>query len=303
MHPSLLAVGNTDGTLALYDVRKHGNSPALRTTVSNEQHTGTIWEVKWVEKAKERSGSESLISISADGHVMEWSIKKGLERTRSLMRLKRQQSANGQGASAYQKNQGKEALLARQSGGMCFDVNWEDTLTYVVGTEDGTVHRCTKSQNENFLLDYAPHAEPVYRVRWSPFNYEYFITCSADWTSRLYHWDRSDYLHKFDSSRQDAVHDVCWSPRNCTIFGAATAQGNVDIWDLADPLQPKANLKLENRSLNCLLFAEQDSPLLTVGDNDGDVTVIKLSGSEFESSGLDAQQQSERFSQVVQKIT
>jgi WD40 repeat protein len=299
-HPSLLAVGNTDGTLALYDVRKHGNSPALKTTVSTGQHTGTIWEVKWVEKAKDRTASENLISISADGHVMEWSIKKGLERTADLMKLKRQPAPTGEGASAYAKSGAKEALLSRQSGGMCFDMNWEEPLTYVVGTEDGTVHRCTKSQNENFLLDYTPHAEPVYRIRWSPFHHEYFLTCSADWTARLYHWDRADYVSRFDSNNKDAIHDICWSPRNSTLFAAATAKGRVDVWDLSDTNSPADSLSL-GKSLNCLLFAEQDSPLLTVGDVDGFVTVVKLNDAEFEGSALDAEGQKERFRQVIKE--
>ena len=299
-HPSLLAVGNTDGTLALYDVRKHGNSPALKTTVSTGQHTGTIWELKWVERGKDRG--ESLVSISADGHVMEWTIKKGLERTADLMKLKRIPNRNNEGTMYSNKGAGKEAMLSRQSGGMCFDINPKEPITYVVGTEDGTIHKCSKSQNENYILDYKPHEEPVYRVRWSPFCPDYFLSCSADWTSRLYHLDRVDPVIRFDSNKQDAVHDVCWSYTNSTVFGAATAQGHVDIWDISDPLQPKSSLLLEQRSLNCILFAEQESPLLTVGDSSGDVTVIKLTGSEFERREMTTQEQEEHFEEVVHKM-
>lgn len=309
LHPSLLAVGNTDGTLALYDVRKHGNAPALKTTVSTGQHTGTIWEVKWVERGKGRG--ENLVSISADGRVLEWSIKKGLERNApDLMKLKRMPTKNhdgpaggdaargGKGAAA-----GKEALLSRQSGGMCFDMNPRELITYVVGTEDGTIHKCSKSQSENYVLDYKPHEEPVYRIRWSPFCPQYFLTCSADWTSRLYHIDKTDPVLTLDSNKQDAVHDVCWSHTNATIFAAATAHGHVDVWDIADPLQPRASLELENRSLNCLLFAEQESPVLAVGDNYGDITVVKLSGLEFERGGLSNQDQEDRFLEVVKRVS
>jgi WD40 repeat protein len=312
-HASLLAVGNTDGTLALYDVRKHGNAPALKTTVSTGQHTGTIWEVKWVERGKGRG--ENLISISADGRVLEWSMKKGLERTApDLMKLKRMPNKNHDGPGDGGHGGGakvgkaaatshKEALLSRQSGGMCFDINPKEAITYVVGTEDGTIHKCSKSQSENYILDYKPHEEPVYRIRWSPFCSNYFLTCSADWTSRLYDVDRADPVIKIDSNRQDAVHDVAWSCTNATIFGAATAQGRVDIWDVADPLQPRATLELENRSLNCLLFAEQESPVVVVGDNCGDVTVIKLTGAEFERNGLSDRDQEDRFQEVVRKMT
>jgi WD40 repeat protein len=297
-------VGNTDGTLALYDVRKHGNSPAVKTTVSTGQHTGTIWEVKWVERGKGRG--ENLISISADGRVLEWTRKKGLERNApDLMKLKRMPSKQyeGQNSRIGHGGSGREALLSRQSGGMCFDINPKEQITYVVGTEDGTLHKCSKSQSENYIMDYKPHEEPVYRIRWSPFCSHYFLTCSADWTSRLYHVDRPDPIVTLDSNKQDAVHDVAWSNTNSTIFAAATANGHVDIWDIADPIQPRCTLELEGRSLNCITFADQESPVVCVGDNCGDVSVVKLNGIEFERGGLSDRDQYDRFQEVVKKIS
>jgi WD40 repeat protein len=300
-HPSLLAVGNTDGTLALYDVRAHGNTPALKTTVSTGQHTGTIWEVRWVDKGQERG--ETLVSISADGHVMEWSIKKGLERTADLMKLKRAPSS-GEGHSAALPKTGapKEAVLARQSGGMCFDMHPRDSISYVVGTEDGTIHKCTKSQNENYVYTYKPHGEPVYRIRWNQFCPDYFLTGSADWTSRLYHADKHDPVATYDSNAQDAVQDLCWSHTNSTVFATATAQGHVDVWDVSDPNKVQTSLQL-GKQLNCVVFAEQESALLTCGDVQGDVTVVKLMGDEFERNGRTEAEQEQRFRQVVAKVS
>eukprot|EP00672_Neobodo_designis_P015772 CAMPEP_0174833034 /NCGR_PEP_ID=MMETSP1114-20130205/3992_1 /TAXON_ID=312471 /ORGANISM="Neobodo designis, Strain CCAP 1951/1" /LENGTH=876 /DNA_ID=CAMNT_0016066905 /DNA_START=47 /DNA_END=2677 /DNA_ORIENTATION=+ len=302
--PSLLAVGNTDGTLALYDVRAHGNAPALKTTMSTGQHTGTIWEVRWVDKGQERG--ETLVSISADGHVMEWSIKKGLERTADLMKLKRAPSSGDSGGqSAAIPGKGgapKEALLARQSGGMCFDMHPRESITYVVGTEDGTIHKCSKSQNENYVSTYKPHGEPVYRIRWNQFCPDYFLTGSADWTSRLYYTDKPDPVATYDSNSQDAVQDLCWSHSNATVFATATAQGHVDVWDVADPNKVQASLPL-GKPLNCLVFAEQESPLLTCGDATGDVSVVKLVGEEFERNGRTDAEQERRFRDVVAKVS
>jgi len=39
-------------------------------------HTDTVWEVKWMDKGDK---GESLVSISTDGFVKEWNIRKGLE--------------------------------------------------------------------------------------------------------------------------------------------------------------------------------------------------------------------------------
>eukprot|EP00658_Telonema_sp_P-2_P028807 TRINITY_DN22003_c0_g1_i5.p1 TRINITY_DN22003_c0_g1~~TRINITY_DN22003_c0_g1_i5.p1 ORF type:complete len:368 (+),score=73.26 TRINITY_DN22003_c0_g1_i5:254-1357(+) len=304
VHPSLLAVGCTDGTLALYDVRRHSDSPVMKTSVGTGQHTGTVWEVRWNHRGKDRG--ENLISASADGHIMEWSIRKGIERTADLMKLKRVPNRAQEGGNLAGNNRPgqlpKEALLSRQSGGMSFDISPHDNIVYVVGTEDGTIHKCSRSQNENYLMDYAPHAEPVYRLRWSPFSNQHFLTCSADWTSRLYNVDVSDPLLKLDSSLQDAVHDISWSPAVSTLFASATAQGWVQLWDIGDPLLPKASFQIPDVSLNCLLFAPQESPVIAVGDTNGDVTVMKLHGQEFERNGLSDLEQEERFNDVLQKV-
>lgn len=40
------------------------------------KHTDTVWEVKWIDRADK---GEPLVSISTDGYIKEWNIKKGLE--------------------------------------------------------------------------------------------------------------------------------------------------------------------------------------------------------------------------------
>ena len=51
-----------------------------------------------------------------------------------------------------------DALLSRQSGGMCVDFNPMERILYIVGTEDGTIHKCSTSYSEQYLETYAGHA-------------------------------------------------------------------------------------------------------------------------------------------------
>ena len=51
-----------------------------------------VWQVKWVNKGAERG--EALVSISTDGRVVEWGMKKGLAST-TLMVLKRRGNSEG----------------------------------------------------------------------------------------------------------------------------------------------------------------------------------------------------------------
>merc|ERR1719359_1274585 len=96
---------------------------------------------------------------------------------------------------------------------------------YFVSTEDGLVHRCSTSYNEQYLDTYYGHQGPVYKVRCNPFWSHAFLTCSADWTMRL--WSTKPlHGHPTEKSLQtfmstdlcDAVNDVYWAPNNSTSF-------------------------------------------------------------------------------------
>lgn len=45
------------------------------------KHTGPVWQLRWIEK--ERGSSEErvevLVSVSTDGRVTQWAIRKGFE--------------------------------------------------------------------------------------------------------------------------------------------------------------------------------------------------------------------------------
>jgi hypothetical protein len=49
--------------------------------LSPGKHTAPVWQIQWIEKER-GSGedvTEKLISISTDGRVTQWSIRKGFE--------------------------------------------------------------------------------------------------------------------------------------------------------------------------------------------------------------------------------
>ncbi|CAJ1035560.1 hypothetical protein Q4I30_007165 [Leishmania utingensis] len=196
----------------------------------------------------------------------------------------------------------EEAILSRQCGGMCFDTCPSDTAVYIVGTEDGSVLQCSKSQTENYDLEYEPHSDLVYRVRWSPYSAAYFLTCSADWTSRLYRVGTKKAQLRFHSVRQDAVQDVAWSHTNALIFATVTAQGNAEVWTVMDGMHPCTTVEYrDHRRLSAVLFAEQETPVLVVGDEEGDVTVFRLDAPSYKRCDLTDDEQETLLAEAVRK--
>merc|ERR1719409_669111 len=158
-------------------------------------------------------------------------MSKGLEYS-DLIKLKRVAShkkAGGGGTAAHNK---KEAFISRMASGMCADFNSKDASLYVVGTEEGNVHKCSVSYNEQYLETYMGHSGPVYKVAWSPFVSSAFLSCSADWTIRVWHQDVTRPMLTLQSSA-DFVADLQWSPANSTIFASVTGDGLVNVWDMS----------------------------------------------------------------------
>ena len=92
--------------------------------------------------------------------------------------------------------------------------------SYLAGTEEGHIHRCSCSYNEQYLDSYFGHQGPVYSIKWSPFSTEIFLSCSGDWSIRLWHQDRlKPILNFFSSTVSSTIEDsgsriLCWYLNN-----------------------------------------------------------------------------------------
>ncbi|KAL2089712.1 hypothetical protein ACEWY4_014400 [Coilia grayii] len=273
---SQLAVGMHDGGIATYNVQSPENSPVVDSSECVHKHTSAVWQVRWVEQEKGVSGEdkgESLISVSADGRVIKWFLRKGLDCI-DLMKLKRVRRDKPSKLPG-EKERKSEAFISRQAPGTCFDFHPRDSNVYLAGTEEGHIHKCSCSYNEQFLETYRGHRGPVYRIEWSPFCRDLFLSCSSDWTVQLWQQDRSAPVLGF-ASTQKAVHDIKWSTMWPTVFGAVN-EGRVEIWDLAMSILDPTVVSPANPGvkLTTLLFATKTECIL-VGDSHGQVGVYQL---------------------------
>jgi len=220
LSPMTLAVGCLSGDVLVFDVRRDGENwgkPIESSSGISGGHTDPVWQVKWVPRGTERI--ETLVTVSSDGKVLQWTIKKGLILS-TLMRLARGGQSDG--------------WISRQAAGLSFDFSPEDPSTYIVGTEEGTLHRCSVSYTEQYIDTYSPHYGPVYRVQFSPRWPELVLTSSADGSMGLYHLRCKQPIFSMRATGDDvAVSDAAWCPDNSAIFAAVTQSGKLHIWDIS----------------------------------------------------------------------
>ncbi|XP_053446437.1 dynein axonemal intermediate chain 4 isoform X2 [Nycticebus coucang] len=274
--PNLLAVGYYNGTVAIYNVQSTVNIPVLDSSESPQKHLGPIWQLQWIEQDRGTTGEdkrEILVSISADGRICKWVIRKGLD-CHDLMRLKRT-TAGSNKKGAEKEKKGEVALISRQAPGMCFAFHPKDTNIYLVGTEEGYIHKCSCSYNEQYLDTYRGHKGPVYKVTWNLFCPDVFLSCSADWGVLIWQQESTKPFLSFYPTTH-VIYDVAWSPKSSYIFAAAN-ESRVEIWDLHISTLDPLIVKVANPGIKftTILFAKQTDCLL-VGDSDGQVAVYEL---------------------------
>uniref|UniRef100_A0A667Z1W3 Dynein axonemal intermediate chain 4 n=1 Tax=Myripristis murdjan TaxID=586833 RepID=A0A667Z1W3_9TELE len=256
-HPYRLAVGMTDGTIAIYYVYSQDKTCAVSSSKCSKKHYSSTWQVKWAEQDMGLSGDdkeEALMSISADGRISKWFLHDDLD---------------------LKDKKKKGEILRSLNAGFCFDFHPVDSSIYLAGSIDGTIYKCSSSNSQQFLETYSQHFGPVTRIKWCPFNPNVFLSCSLDWTIKLWIQDQLTPLLCLTST-QKQVHDIMWSPKWATVFGAIN-EGQMKIWNLdystLDPVI--VHMAAPGVKMTSLLFALQTDCVL-VGDNSGQVTVYQI---------------------------
>ena len=280
---NLLAVGLHDGTVSVYDARVPGtNAPFLQSGGGVPgKHSDPVWQVSWARGGgdKDDKDASALVSISTDGRVTQWRLEKGLEHV-DLMRLTRVARRGLAHSAAKAAAKPAEATISRRGAGTCFDFSRADPTTYVAGTEEGVLHKCSSAYSEQYLRTYHGHSGPVHRAVWSPFARDVFASASADWTTKLWFDAEESAALTLQSGRGVDVTDVAWSPSDATVLATSSLDGGLDVWDLAiSTLRPAVSAATAGGSLACVAFSET-SPVIVAGGRGGFVGVYRLVGAQ-----------------------
>ncbi|XP_063676387.1 dynein intermediate chain 2, ciliary-like isoform X2 [Bolinopsis microptera] len=265
-HPWLMAVGFYDGGVAVYNLRDKMNEPNYSSSAKNGKHTDTVWQVYWQEN--DLDNNLNFFSISSDGRVTCWSLIKNELHNTDIILIRLNTTA--------EPDPGAGGLDL--ACGTCFDFHKFTDYLFLVGTEEGKIHKCSKHYSSQYLDTYHAHHMAVYAVRWNNFHPRVFASCSADWTVKIWDHNYSEPMFTFDLG--NSVGDVVWSPYSATVFGAVTDDGQVHIFDLSQekysPLCQQSVVQKKRTKVNHLAF-NKHYPVILVGDDRGNALTLKLS--------------------------
>ncbi|KAH1168540.1 hypothetical protein KIL84_013130 [Mauremys mutica] len=266
-HPYLLVVGFYDGNVAIYNLKKLHSQPGYKSSAKSGKHTDPVWQVKW--QKDDLDNNLNFFSISSDGRIVSWTLVKNELVHSDVIKL----SVEGT------TMEGPEGLQLQTIGcGTSFDFHKKIDYLFLVGTEEGKIYKCSKSYSSQFLDTFDAHHMAVDAVSWNPYHMKVFISCSSDWTVKI--WDHTIKTPMFIFDLNSAVGDVAWAPYSSTIFAAVTTDGKAHVFDLSinkyeaicsQPVVAKKKNKITHVQFNPIY------PIIIIGDDRGHVTCLKLS--------------------------
>ncbi|VDL37435.1 unnamed protein product [Hymenolepis diminuta] len=229
-YPFLLCVGFYDGAVGVYKVNQEKLGPLYLSTVNSNKNTDPVWQVRWLY-SNDQPNLE-FYSISSDGRISSWNILKALVPFMNVL------------------------LSNILESGTALTFHRKNTEIFLIATEEGMVHKCNRIYGPEYLSSFKAHSMAVYRVSWNYFHEDIFITCSADWTVKIWHQNMKDPLFIYDLGTP--VGDVAWAPYSSTVFAAVTTDGYVHIYDLNvnkyEPLCHQLIVKRKNIKLTQVAF-------------------------------------------------
>ncbi|XP_014772140.1 dynein intermediate chain 2, ciliary [Octopus bimaculoides] len=272
-HPEFayyICVGLYNGHVAVYNLCKSHDALVQKSSSFTGKHHYEVTEVKWQPKTED----VDLIfcSVSTDGRILQWSLVK--EELVQLELLKLEIDP----LPFWDSN----ISILSFGCGSSFNFHRKFDHLYLLATQTGKVHVCSKRYCNEVLYTLDAHSMGVNKVEWNHFHPNTFITCSDDWSVKVWEYNEEYKIPLFTFDLGSRVTDVAWAPYSASVFAAATSKGRVLVYDLNlnryEPMCEQVVVKKKDTEVTRIAFNPQNFSIIA-GDSRGDVTGLKLSSN------------------------
>ncbi|CAG4912658.1 unnamed protein product [Colias eurytheme] len=221
-----LACGFANGDVLILDITSY----PIKTIAKSKRDTNPcfepIWALSWRNIDRD---NQYLMTTCQDGRINKFTSTKTHDFICTpMMRIS---TVEGQmkGLETPKQCLKTDIPITRYPAALC--MKWHPTVdhVYLVGTDEGCIHKCSTHYLNQHMDVYRAHSGPVYSMEYSPFMNSLLVSCGADNAIRLWIEGMDDVIMTLNCP--SAVFDIAFCPINSTIL--ISASGNVlSIWDL-----------------------------------------------------------------------
>jgi len=268
-NPKVVIGGSVTGQIMFWDLKTGRHVPEQKSPlgIANENisHSYPIHCLSIVGK------DNNLISISTDGVLCLWTL-------RNLSRPINRYVLNPHGI--IEQDLDKDSL--NEIGPLCIGTSVLSNNSFILGCDESDIYNIrVDEKNYDFIDSYKGSKGPVFCVAPHPplpdnankFS-DLFLSCGADWTTKLWSMSQSEQpLLTFNQSK-DYVYSAKWHPINPSIFATGDGSGYIDLYDLNRDLEiPTFRYDLKT-AVNKLAWS-YDGKKLAAGDINGHIAIFQ----------------------------
>ncbi|CAG9829255.1 unnamed protein product [Diabrotica balteata] len=273
-NPVLLAVGFYNGSVKVINISNRD----VTIIGENIPTFEPVWSIIWQFGRNEKRNEEMVMATFDDGRICAYSVQRKLE----MSQLMRVGKADGKlkGYDAMKKCTSLTIPVSRYAAALFMRFHPIDPSIYFVGTNEGTIHRCSLNYLSQHLDLFLAHEGSVHELKFSPFCKRMYATCGDDWHTRIWGEGIAEPILSF--AAMQTVQGLDWSPTHSTILVTIRAQF-IEVWDLQRKVyEPQSITSLPcNERCTVVQFTESGR-CLVVGDVNGHVHVFSFEDMPFE---------------------
>lgn len=270
-NPNWLACGFANGDVLILDITSY----TVKTIAKSKRETNPCFDPIWVTnwRAVDRE-TEYVMTACQDGRINRFTSTKTHDFICSPMMRVSTVEGKLKGLETAKTCLKVDVPITRYPAALC--MKWHPTIdhVYLVGTDEGCIHKCSTHYLNQHIDVYRAHAGPVYGMEYSPFMNNLMVSCGADSSIRLWLDGMDDVIMTL--SCPAAVYGIAFCPINATVL--ISVSGNVlSIWDLRRKTHiPCAEYTFPNNIVLTYIKFSTSGDNVFVGDTSGKIHTFHL---------------------------
>ncbi|KAK4876062.1 hypothetical protein RN001_012484 [Aquatica leii] len=278
-NPNLLGIGFYDGTIKIIDISIK-ELTVIGYSGEDSPSFEPIWKIIWYKGSDYFKGTEQIITACQDGRISFYRNQDTFELIhQQIMRINRPEGKL-KGIESLRRCHIPGIPVHRYAAALVIRQHPVDGNTYYVGTNEGTVHKCSRNYYHQHLDLFLAHYGPLYEMKFSPFCNKIFITCGDDWHVRVWADGITEPLFELTKEMQ-SIQSVDWSPTHSTII-CNVCGSSIYIWDIQRKVyNPQSINQNPYNCRNTVVRFSNSGKCIVVGDIEGNVLVYALEDMPF----------------------
>lgn len=224
--PNWLACGFANGDVCILDITRY----TIKMIAKSKRDTNPGFEPIWVTNWCSLEGqSEFVMTAGQDGRISRFTSTKTHDFICTPMMRISTVEGKMKGLETTKACLKVDVPITRYPAALCMKWHPKISHLYLVGTDEGCIHKCSTHYLNQHMDVFRAHAGPVYGMEYSPFMDTLLVSCGADNAIRLWMEDMDDVIMTLNCPA--AVYGIAFCPINATIL--ISVSGNVlSVWDL-----------------------------------------------------------------------